>query len=136
MPLPERVLLDTSALYALLSTTDAFHQEAKETYERLIDREQQLWTTSYILVEMNWLIYKRLGFGKLHEFMDSVTGVAEVLWIERTIHEEAWSQFINDQGKSLGFVDWTTATASRQLKAPVFTFDQGFTQQGIPVIPR
>ena len=36
---PERVLIDTSAFYALRSATDLFHNRASVAYERLLDRE-------------------------------------------------------------------------------------------------
>jgi predicted nucleic acid-binding protein len=42
MALPDRVLFDTSAFYALRSATDRFHNRASGAYERLIDREQEL----------------------------------------------------------------------------------------------
>jgi predicted nucleic acid-binding protein len=33
---PERVVLDTSALYALISSADEFHQQAERTYRELL----------------------------------------------------------------------------------------------------
>ncbi len=64
MPLPEKVIIDTSAFYALMSANDSFHRRAADTYERLIDREQELWTTSYALVETMALVHRRLGFAE------------------------------------------------------------------------
>jgi hypothetical protein len=72
MAIPERVLVDTSAFYALLSSTDEFDERARTAYERLLDREQELWTTSYILVEMAALTHRRLGFEALETFVRSV----------------------------------------------------------------
>ena len=40
------------------------------------------------------------------------------------------------RGQGLSFVDWTTVVASREIGAPVFTFDGGFANQGLPVVPR
>ena len=62
MLLPERVLIDTSAFYALLAATDLFHTRASAAFERLLDGEQGLWTTSYTLVETVALLHRRLGF--------------------------------------------------------------------------
>ena len=47
MALADHVLLDTSAFFALRSATDRFHRRANGAYEQLIDREQELWTTSH-----------------------------------------------------------------------------------------
>lgn len=36
----------------------------------------------------------------------------------------------------LSLVDWTMAVVSREMEAPVFTFDAGFPTGGIPIEPR
>ena len=136
MPRPERVLIDTSAFYALISANDDFHNEAKEAYEVMIDREQELWTTSYVLVEVIALVHRRLGFDPLRIFMEVIAQAVQVFWVDLTIHNEAWRQLVASRGMGLSFVDRTTALAAGHLRAHVFTFDRGFIQQGIPVIPR
>lgn len=49
MALADRVLIDTSAFYALRSATDRFHRRANGTYERLFDKKKLFWTTSHSL---------------------------------------------------------------------------------------
>ena len=136
MPLPERVLIDTSAFYALLSTRDQFHDRARDAYERLIDREQKLWTTSYALVETTALLHHRLGFQAISDFSEWHNSDLEVFWIYRQVHAEAWGRFISNRGQGLSFVDWTTVIVSQEIGAYVFTFDSGFAKQGCPVVPR
>ncbi len=137
MALPERVLIDTSAFYALRSASDLFHSRASDAYERLLDREQELWTTSYTLVETVALLHRRLGFEVVSEFSEwrDRSGL-EVLWIDSRMHAEAWDRFMAERGQGLSFVDWTTAVASSAMSAPVFTFDAGFVSAGLPVLPR
>ena len=137
MALPERVLVDTSAFFALRSATDLYHAGASLAYERLIDREQELWTTSYTLVETVALMHRRLGFEVVSEFSEwRRRANLRVLWIDSGMHDEAWNRFMAEQGRGMSFVDWTTAVASREMGAPVFTFDGGFAAQGLPVVPR
>lgn len=137
MPLPERVIIDTSAFYALISSTDTFHSQAKMAYERLLDWERELWTTSYISVETSALVHHRLGFEPLRAFMETLlSGIVHVLWVENLIHREAWRRMVERQGKGLSLVDWTTVVSAERLKASVFTFDQGFRQEAIVVFPR
>ena len=137
MPATERVIIDTSAFYALASSTDNFHAEAKVAYERLLDWEYELWITSYILVETSALVHRRLGFEPLRTFMETIlSGIVQVLWVEDLIHREAWRQMTERQGSGLSLVDWTTAVSAQHLKASVFTFDQGFSQEGILIFPR
>lgn len=135
MAFPENVLIDTSAFYALVSDADIFHQKARDEYGRLLDREQQLWTTSYALVETMALIQNRLGFSVLSDFMSRIDRTVNIYWIDVEIHTRAWELLLENQGATLSFVDWTLALVSRTLDAPVFTFDSGFANQGVFVTP-
>lgn len=136
MLFPNRVVVDTSAFYALISSSDAFHTQAKSSYGRLLDWEWQLWTTSYILVETSALVHHRVGFEALKTFMETIlSGIVHVLWVENTIHSEAWRRMMGRQGREFSLVDWTTMVVAERLKASVFTFDQGFRQQGILIFP-
>ncbi|MEK7354633.1 MAG: PIN domain-containing protein [Chloroflexota bacterium] len=133
---PKRVIVDTSALYALTSATDAFHTQAKSSYERLLDWEWELCITSYILVETSALMHHRLGFQPLITFMETaLSDVVRIVWVENTIHGEAWRRMMRRQGRDFSLVDWTTMVVAEQLKASVFTFDQGFRHEGILIFP-
>ncbi len=134
--MPERILIDTSAFYALFSATDLFHDRAKAAYERLVDREQELLATSYTVVETTALLHRRLGFEIVERFSEWQASSLDILWIERQVHDAAWGQFMADHGRGLSFVDWTTVVVSREIGARVFTFDGGFANQGLPVVPR
>ena len=136
MPSPKSVIVDTSALYALVSATDAFHTQAKSSYERLLDWEWEMVITSYILVEASALVHHRLGFQPLKTFMDSaLSELIRIVWIDNTIHREAWERMMQVQGRDLSLVDWTTIIVAERLKASVFTFDHGFRQQGSLIFP-
>lgn len=136
MATPERALVDTSALYALRTATDLFHERANDAYQKLTDESLELWTTSYAFVETVALLHRRLGFDVVSEFSEWGLLNLRVLWIDNRLHDEAWDRFMAAQGQGLSFVDWTIAVASRELSAPVFTFDEGFARQGLPVLPR
>ncbi len=135
MALAERVLVDTSAFYAIHSATDLFHDRARAAYERLTDRDQKLYTTSYTLVETIVLLHNRLGFEVVSRFSEWQQSSVEVFWIDSRVHTEAWDRFMAHEGRGLSFVDWTTVLASYEIGAPVFTFDGGFAKQGLAVVP-
>jgi predicted nucleic acid-binding protein len=122
--LPEKALVDTSAFYALVSSSDSFHAAAAHTFDLLLDREVELWTTSYVLVEAGALIHRRLGFDPLRTLIHSISGLVQTYWIPSSIHTLAWEQLSERDGKGLSFVDWTTVIASRALSAGVFAFDK------------
>lgn len=131
-----RVVLDTSALYAVISASDAFHEQARVSYERLLDWEWEIYITSYILVETSVLVHRRLGFEPLKTLTETMmSGLTRVVWIGKTIHDEAWRRMAQREGKGLSLVDWTTIVVAEGTGASVFTFDQGFRQEGALVFP-
>lgn len=133
----DRVIIDTSAFYALVSSVDKFHGLAKPAYERLLEWEWELWTTSYVLVETAALVHHRLGFKPLKTFMEiALSDLMNLFWVERATHKEAWSRMEGRQGKALSLVDWSTIVATERLRATVFTFDEDFSKEGILTFPR
>lgn len=133
--MPKTIILDTSAIYALISSSDRFHAEANVVYADLVDGGDDLRTTSYILVEVAALVHRRLGFQPLREFVDSIPGVLDVMWIDRVTHEEAWRRMVGRGGAQLSFVDWSTVVAAENTRSTIFTFDRDFTREGLSVVP-
>ena len=131
------VLVDTSALYAIISPVDLFHGTASAVYRRFADMNTEFWTTSYALVETVALLHRRMGFEVVTEFSDwRLESNVRILWVDDRMHDAAWQQFMAAQGRGLSFVDWTIVVASRQMDAPVFTFDGDFASEGLLVVPR
>ena len=56
-----RIFVDTSAFFALLDRDDANHKKAKGAWNNVLNSENILVTTNYILVESFALIQHRLG---------------------------------------------------------------------------
>jgi predicted nucleic acid-binding protein len=131
----EPVVVDTSALYALISSNDRFHDTAEQTYERLLEAACELWTSSYVLVEFGAIVRNRLGFGALKVFYNSFGAAFQTVWVDERLHGQAWSEYEQTDGNGLSFVDWTVLLAARRLGAGIFTFDSGFRTHGAEVSP-
>ena len=133
----DRILIDTSALYAIRSASDLFHNRASSTYRRFADINVEFWTTSYALVETVALLHRRLGFEAVEDFSrwrhDSDI---QLLWVNSRMHDAAWERFMAYRGQGLSLVDCTIAVASLEMGAPVFTFDGDFASEGFLVVPR
>ena len=136
MALPEVVLVDTSAFYALASRNDEFHERARKTFEALVDREQRIMTTSYVLVETMALIQRRLGFEVLRALIDSTGRLVETLWVEDGLHSAAWDRLEERKGSGPSLVDWTIILSARRLGAHIFAFDSDFSRENVTVLPR
>lgn len=132
----DKVLVDTSALYALVATSDSFHSMAKPLYDSFIDRSVEVYLTSYIWVEASAIIHSRLGFSTLKKLIADIMPVTSVYWIEEATHQEAWNQLVARNGAGPSLVDWTTILVARNLGSIVFTFDKHFEAEGLSVLPR
>lgn len=132
----ERVLIDTSAFYAIISDTDSLHRKAQQQYQDLIDREAELYTTSYVLLEAMALMHRRLGFDTLKVFVESIQDVVQVYWVTQPVHDEAWQMMVAHNGGGLSLVDCSAIVVAKKIGALLFAFDQGFAREGVPVVPR
>ena len=129
------VLVDTSAIYAFVSSGDRFHTQSREIYSELLERGDLLYTTSYVLVESSALIHRRLGFEPLMAFMESIQGVWETLWIYQSTHEQIWDRMKSRRGSRLSLVDWSVVVSAEETRSTIFAFDSDFAQEGLTVIP-
>src|SRR5205823_8886101 len=59
--LVHRVLIDTSAYYALADHDEPYHQQAREMAGFLARQRAHLFTTNYVLVETHALLVNRLN---------------------------------------------------------------------------
>ena len=134
MPLPERIMIDTSAFYALATDDDEFSGSAAETYGRMLDRDLELWTTSYALSETIALIHRRLGFPELSRFLETIGSNVQIVWIDSAIHSVAMREFTAAMGRGMSLVDWTVVLAAQMKSAQVFTFDGGFANSGVALV--
>src|SRR5688572_15321705 len=132
---PHPVMIDTSAFLAIISAEDRFHNSAAETFEALLRARRRLWVTSYVLVEFGAIVHKRLGFGVLNAFHERTQDSVQTLWIDKLRHEGAWKSLHESGGQGLNLVDRTVLLGARELDADVFTYDRGFRNQGLRLMP-
>jgi predicted nucleic acid-binding protein len=130
-----RVLIDTSAIFAIISPSDRLHDRAAATYGDLLDQGDRLYITSYIMVETAALVQRRLGFELLQVLVQSMQGVIDIFWVDRAAHEEAWRRMVERGGGRISLVDWSTIVVAEQTSSTIFAFDQDFSAQGLQVLP-
>jgi predicted nucleic acid-binding protein len=129
------VVVDTSALYAIISEKDRYHRLARQMYQEFLQTRRPLWVTSYVLVEFGAVVQRRLGFAPLSAFYRATGDTLSTLWMDRGRHQAAWAELEERQGKGLSLVDWSVVMAARELNGRIFAFDGGFAREGIAVLP-
>lgn len=125
--MPDIVLVDTSALYALADASDAYHQPAKTYYTRSYP-EVEFVTTDYILVETWILIRYRMGRNHAMTFWEGLrSGIVPVLAIQHADLERAFQIARDYRDQDFSIVDCTTFAFMERcgIKA-AFSFDAHF----------
>lgn len=125
----EKIIVDTSAIYALIDRSDDYHERAKNLFKKLSEQDVDLIITNFIVAETHALILSRIG----HEL--ARRWIKNLVWkIERVTEQDekrAREILIAYEDKSFSYTDATTFAVMERLKLSVaLAFDHHFTQFG------
>ncbi len=109
------IFCDTSALFAVIDRDSDTHVEAALSWRGLIERDTQLVTTNYVLVEMFALLQRRLGLEAVRRFQADVLPILDIEWIDQQAHERAVEAMLTANRRQLSLVDCTSFDAMRRL---------------------
>ena len=131
-----RIFVDTSAFFALLDRDDANHKKAKEIWNKVLNPENVLITTNYILVESFALIQHRLGMDAVMGLQEDILPIINIEWITLGVHRSGVSALLAASRRKLSLVDCISFEIMRNsgIKT-IFTFDSHFEEQGFHCIP-
>jgi len=128
--------VDTSALYALLDSSDEYHERAAEALLAFRASGERLVTTNYVVVESCALIQRRFGMALVTAFRQSILPVVGIRWIGEQIHEEAFDLLLTCARGGPSLVDCASfAFMRRNGMRAAFTFDKHFRDQGFECMP-
>jgi predicted nucleic acid-binding protein len=130
-----RVFVDTSGVVALLVSSDRAHRRAKRAFETLRARRSALITTSYVLVETNALLGRRLGMDAVRAFREDFAPLLEVVWVTQQLHERGLDDLITRRSKTLSLVDVISFLVFREQRLEeALAYDRHFEQEGIDIV--
>jgi len=128
------VFVDTSAWYALASKGDNDHAVAQSIYRDLVDRDERLLTSSYVLAETMRLIQHRLGWAPLDLFVTAARTI-EVCWIDGARHFASEKLLLERRRRALNIVDAASFVVMRELEIrDAFAFDTDFGREGFRLL--
>ena len=129
------VLVDTSALLAIVDADDRHHIQARRIWIDLLQRAEDLFCTSYVLVECFALVQNRLGIAAVRVLGEDILPVIRVHWIDPDEHQSGVSALLTAGRRDLSLVDCVSFDSMRRLAVPgVFAFDRDFAEQGFRVL--
>ena len=128
-----RVLVDTSAVYALLDRDDRCHDAARQALESLRKRRTEPLLTNFIVAECHALSLSRLGADIARKWL-----LGNIWPVERVnVEDETKARVIIEQytDKTFSYTDATSfAVMDRLGIKTAFAFDPHFRQYGFLVV--
>jgi len=128
-----RVLVDTSAVYALLDRDDARHQAAKDSLENLKRVRSEPLLTNFLVAECHALCLARLGAAVARKWLlTSVWAVERVTPDDEAAAREIIRKYTD---KTFSYTDATSFAVMERLGLrTAFAFDPHFRQYGFQVL--
>lgn len=131
----EPILVDTSALYAILDADDVRSPEASSIWDSLLDGidegEIEGVTHNAIVIEASALVQRRLGVEALRDLHDALLPVLTVHWVDAPLHTRAVTAMLAARKRDVSLVDWTSFELMRMRAIErAFAFDEDFADQG------
>lgn len=132
----EKIFVDTSALYSLISTEDQNLTLAVSTWKHLLERGDLLLTNNYVLVECFALIQNRLGIEFIRTLQSNIVQFLQIDWIGEQQHTSSVHDVFIANRRQLSLVDCSSFETMRRLGIrKVFSFDEHFREQDFEVVP-
>ncbi len=123
--------VDTSALLALVNVADESHSKVSA----VLRRSEGLVTHNYVTVETEALVRRRLGAVASRRFLDRIEVIAEVRWVERTLHDRAVAR-LEPQGRRASLVDEVSFLFMRDHGVETaVALDEDFVEEGFRTLP-
>jgi uncharacterized protein len=130
------ILVDSSALYAILDRDDENHRAAKATWVDMLQTDRPVIVTNYIIVETTALVQQRLGIDAVRILCADMLPALDIHWITEDDHEHAQNALLAADRRTLSLVDCSTFHVMRsRLVRNAFAFDPHFREQGFDVLP-
>jgi predicted nucleic acid-binding protein len=128
------VLVDTSALLALVGDDDEDHDAAIAAFVRL--RDERRIVHNYMIVEATALIQNRLGMAHVQVLHDDILPTIETRWIDPETHAAAVTALLAANARRVSFVDRVSFEVMRRDRIDAaFAFDADFAAQGFRTVP-
>jgi len=127
------VIADTTPLYALVDSSDQYHQQAHQELSLIQKRRIRVIIPYPIALESYSLVLYRLGMQTAITFSEEISNSGELLHPFDKDYYLAWQKVKQYSDQKITLFDAVTASISQRLNYPVWTYDHHFDLMLIPV---
>jgi len=132
-----RVLIDSSAYFALANGRDAGHRDARSIAGRLASERWQVFTTNFVVAETHGLILARQNGYQAARILIEIDGSVDttLVRVARVDERRAREIIYRYADKDFSLTDAISFAIMERLRIGyVFTFDRHFAQYGFAVL--
>lgn len=130
------LFVDTSALYALLVSTEREHDAVSAVFHGALEAGEPLVTTSYVLIETSALLQRRFGLEAVHDLERVVAPALRVQWVTEAMHRQAVERLLRADRRGLSLVDWVSfVVMESEGITEALALDNDFADQGFRLRP-
>jgi len=134
------LFVDTSGWACYLYDGDPLHLEATASVQNVLKRQHRLVTTNYVITELVALLASRYHLSR-HQVIAWINGIEvntriEIVYIDQTLHREAWQLLEARLDKEWSLVDASSFVIMRRFgMIDALTTDHHFAQAGFKQFP-
>lgn len=130
------VLVDTSALLALLDDDDLEHARAVGAFQALREQREHLRTHSYVISETAALAQRRLRAPALTALFERLLPLIETTFVDEAMHLSAVAMLLARTPTRVSLVDFVSFEMMRgEGIVRAFAFDDDFQRAGFATVP-
>jgi predicted nucleic acid-binding protein len=132
------ILVDSSAIVALVAPRDQHHADAASAWKSLRAEGEKLLLTDLIVAEMAIVLRRRAGHAAALRALDLILSsrVVEIVHTDPPLLEAGAALFRRYRDQDLSLCDCVSAALLKQRKLHrVFTFDDDFAVLGFERVP-
>ncbi len=129
------VFIDTSAFYALLSSTDSNHDSAVNDWKTFMnDEATKFCTSNYVVVETCALVRNRLGDDAMRSFLGNLLPLVMVIWVDQKTHAAASAAMLAYGKNGPSLVDCSSFVIMHDIAIETaMAYDKHFSNEGFSV---
>ena len=131
------VFIDTFAWIAILNKSDTYHIESKNILKKLLEEENKLITTNFIIVETINALSKQTFRKSVVKFINRIeqSSSVKIVNITEEIYKSAWLLYQNRLDKDWGITDCTSFEIMKLMNIKyAFSNDKHFKQAGFSIL--
>ena len=127
--------IDTSAFLTILDADDPNHEIARRVWTDLVECEEALITSNYVVVETAALLHRRVGLEAVRWLQDDILAVINVEWVDKPAHDSAMGAHLSGSRRGPSLVDCIGFEIIRSRSvSSVLAYDKHFRNRGFTLI--